>query len=385
MIAVVGGGLIGACIAFELHQAGEDVLVFDADLPGAAWRAGAGLLCPSGEKLDGTPLEADANESLRLWPDFARRLEASSGQSIGFREGLFRVAFDEEEARVLNAESDGEAVVLNGNENGTRVAGAEASGEAPVVNADSHAKVKAFPHLSAARFHASEGRVHPPSVRNAALHGLPIQRARVERIEPTEKGVVLQTDGEAIEARIAVLACGAWSDRFGLPVRAVQGQALLLDAPPDLPALYGPPRIGSSQYALGRPDGLYVGATIRDTGAHETSPDADAACSLRATARRLLGDAANAPQLQHLVGFRPTTPDGLPLVGRHPTLANVLVATGHSRHGVLLAPLTARRVLQHVRELLGASSLRVERESETRPVQKVEQQNQTRLMQEVGR
>lgn len=324
MIAVVGGGLIGACVAFELDQSGEDVLVFDADLPGAAWRAGAGLLTPSGERLRGTPLEDDASQSLELWPEFARRLEAASGQSVGFREGVYRVAFDDDEARVLNADPDGQA--------------------------------SDFPqaHLSAARFQAREGRVHPPGVRRAALSGLQVRKARVERIEPLGAGVRLHLDtGASVEASVAVLCCGAWSGAFGLPVRAVQGQALLLDAPRDSPALYGPPQSGSSQYALGRPDGLYVGATSRDAGTGETCPDLEAATALRDKARRLMGqETGDAPLLQHLVGFRPTTPDGLPIIGLHPELSHVVVATGHSRHGVLLAPLTARRVFQLVRELL---------------------------------
>ncbi len=325
MIAVVGGGLIGACVAFELAQAGHEVLVLDADLPGAAWRAGAGLLTPSGERLRGTPLEGDASESLGLWPDFARRLEEVSGQHIGFQEGVFRVAFDEEQARTLNADTDGEARDF------------------------SHS------HLSAARFHANEGRVHPPSVRGAALSGLRVLHARVERIEPLEKGLGLHLDsGVFVDAHVAVLCCGAWSGAFGLPICAVQGQALLLDAPRDSPALYGPSQNGSSQYALGRLDGLYVGATSRDASTEETSPDAASVEILRDKARRLMGEeTANAPIVKHLVGFRPTTPDGLPIIGLHPELANVVVATGHSRHGVLLAPLTARRVSQLVRELLG--------------------------------
>ena len=376
MIAVVGGGLIGACVAFELSQNGEDVLVLDADLPGAAWRAGAGLLTPSGERLNGTPLEADALESLSLWPDFARRLEEVSGQSVGFRQGLYRVAFNEEEARQLNADTDGEAVALNtrvderglrllpnmeqtssiGRENQPRSSGCDAKlGDAPVGNANIQSTPNALAHLSAARFHALEGRVHPPNVRNAALSGLPVLHARVEGIEPLEEGVELHLDsGEIIEARLAVLCCGAWSGAFGLPIRAVQGQALLLEGSPDSPVLYGPPQSGSSQYALGRPDGLYVGATSRDSGTEETCPDSKAVVELRDKARRLMGEAtAQAPLLQHLVGFRPTTPDGSPLIERHPELANVVVATGHSRHGVLLAPLTACRVLQLVRELLG--------------------------------
>lgn len=321
MIAVIGGGLIGSCVAFELGQAGEDVLVFDADLPGAAWRAGAGLLTPSGERLSGTPLEADAKQSLSLWPDFARRLESVSGQSIGFRFGVYRIALNETEATTLNADTDGEPCT------------------------------PPFPHLRGARFHTDEGRVHPPSVRAAAIAGQRVERAKVEQIEPTNWGVRIHTAQKTFDADLAVVCCGAWSGNFGLPVRAVQGQALLLDASPDTPSLYGLPQSGASQYALGRPDGVYVGATVRETSTHETFPDAEALHALERKAQHLLGEGmATAPVLKQLVGFRPTTPDGMPLVGPHPQLSNVLVATGHSRHGVLLAPLTAQRVLQQVRE-----------------------------------
>ncbi|BCM94202.1 glycine oxidase [Abditibacteriota bacterium] len=322
MIAVIGGGLIGSCVAFELNQAGEDVLVFDADLPGAAWRAGAGLLTPSGERLNGTPLEADARQSLSLWPDFVRRLEAASGQSVGFRFGVYRVALNDSEANTLNADTDGEL------------------SQPPL------------PHLRAARFHANEGCVHPPSVRSAALSGLQVERANVEHIEPTDSGVEIETDAGIFSAQFAILCCGAWSSKFGLSVRAVQGQALLLDADSNTPSLYGLPQSGASQYALGRPDGLYVGATVRDTTTIETSPDAEATRALRQKAYRLLGvQTASAPLIKQLVGFRPTTPDGIPFIGPHHELANVLVATGHSRHGVLLAPLTAQRVLQQVQEM----------------------------------
>ncbi len=322
MIAVIGGGLIGSCVAFELTQAGEDVLVFDADLPGAAWRAGAGLLTPSGECLSGTPLEADAKASLALWPDFARRLEAASGQSVGFRFGVYRVALNDSEAEQLGSDPDGELC------------------EPPL------------PHLTAARFHADEGSAHPPSIRAAALSGIQVNPSAVGSIEPTSSGVHIHTYDDMFEAELAIICCGAWSNDFNLPVRAVQGQALLLDASPATPSLYGLPQSGASQYALGRPDGLYIGATVRETTTKETTSDAEAALALHQKAHQLLGEElATAPVIKQLVGFRPTTSDGMPLIGPHPQLANVLVATGHSRHGVLLAPLTAQRVLQQVRQM----------------------------------
>ncbi|MFD1732389.1 FAD-dependent oxidoreductase [Deinococcus malanensis] len=90
-VIVVGGGLIGSAVAFTLRDAGLEVEVLDADLPGAAWRAAAGLLTPHGERLHGTPLHADALESLSLWPDFARSLEAYGGQSVHFRPGVLHI------------------------------------------------------------------------------------------------------------------------------------------------------------------------------------------------------------------------------------------------------------------------------------------------------
>ncbi|MFN4253029.1 FAD-dependent oxidoreductase, partial [Deinococcus sp.] len=82
-VIVVGGGLIGATTAFALRQAGHAVTMLDADLPGAAWRAAAGLLSPAAEDLTpDAPLGALAAESLRLWPAFARQLETASGICI---------------------------------------------------------------------------------------------------------------------------------------------------------------------------------------------------------------------------------------------------------------------------------------------------------------
>ncbi|MFC6804056.1 FAD-dependent oxidoreductase [Deinococcus caeni] len=104
-----------------------------------------------------------------------------------------------------------------------------------------------------------------------------------------------------------------------------------------------PARAGFSRYALSRPDGLYVGATSRDTWA--ITPDTHAARWLRGAARILVPGAGGAEAAAHLVGLRPVTPGGLPLVGPHPTLPGVLVAAGHGRHGALLAPITAARVL----------------------------------------
>ncbi|KEF33484.1 FAD-dependent oxidoreductase [Deinococcus sp. RL] len=286
-VLVVGGGLIGSLVGWTLQEAGYPTVVLDAEQPGAAWRAGAGLLTPVGERLRGTPLEEWALTSLQQWPDLARRLEARSGQPVHWRAGVWH---------------------------GGKLA-------------------------------AREGQVHPPSVVRAARRAVPLWRARVLALHPEHKGVRVLTDRGERRAALVVLAAGVWSAAFGVAVRAQQGQALLLDAPASIPATYGLRRRGAGPagYALGRPDGLYVGATARPTASPQ--PDLHAQRWLRGVACRLVPEWAARPAVAQLVGLRPLTPGGLPLVGPHPVLRRVIVATGHGRHGVLLAPWTAARVL----------------------------------------
>ena len=282
-IRIIGAGLIGSTIAFTLRRAGYAVTVYDAALPGAAWQAGAGMLTPDGEGLHSGPLADMARASLRLWPEFARALEEHSGLSVHFRAGLERL------------QPDGSRLRTPG-----------------------------------------EGQVHPPSVVRAALSGIDVRH----ELFPSTINHQPST--------LTILATGAWSACFGLPVFPVQGQALLLDAHPEQPALFGPPPRGrgAKAYALARPDGVYVGATVRQTA--RPTPDAHARRWLDGARARLLPDLCAAPVVQTLVGLRPCTPDGLPIVGPHPTLPGVLVATGHGRHGALLAPWTAREVLRLV-------------------------------------
>lgn len=300
-ITIIGAGLIGSTVAFTLRQAGYAVTVYDAGHPGAAWRAGAGMLTPGGEGLHTGPLAEIARESLRLWPEFARALEQSSGLKVHFREGLERVLPDGSRASTPR-----------------------------------------------------EGQVHPPSVVRAALRGIEVRRERVDAASFFHHPAPI------------ILATGAWSADFGLPVFPVQGQALLLDAQHDAPALFGRRRrgTGAKGYTLCRPDGVYVGATVRRTWA--TQPDPHAQRWLRGMTRRLLPDLEHAPVKETLVGLRPCTPDGLPIVGPHPTLLHVLVATGHGRHGALLAPWTAREVLRLVSQTLRPLDLKTVTHASTR-------------------
>ena len=151
---------------------------------------------------------------------------------------------------------------------------------------------------------------------------------------------------EDLHADTVVLCAGAWSgqatwlsDGARPPVRPVKGQVLELRAPDGEPPCE---RIIASErvYLVPRPDGrLVVGATSEEQG-FDTAVLAGGVHELLREAYRLLPDVAEMELLGALAGLRPGTPDNLPLIGPG-AIDGLLLATGHYRNGILLAPLTA--------------------------------------------
>jgi glycine/D-amino acid oxidase-like deaminating enzyme len=170
------------------------------------------------------------------------------------------------------------------------------------------------------------------------------RRGRVLALEPQATGVRVRTDSAVTTADMLVLAAGAWSGplaRPALPVRPVRGQVVELQCGvrPFSRILWD-----ESCYMVPWCNGsVLVGATSEDAGFDETIVD-DATRRLTGAAHQLAPALAGARVSAVRVGLRPATPDELPVIGRSSTMPHVIYATGHYRHGILLAPLTARLV-----------------------------------------
>jgi glycine oxidase len=106
------------------------------------------------------------------------------------------------------------------------------------------------------------------------------------------------------------------------------------------PQIYIVPRTAGT-----KPTRAIIGATIEDAGFDTTVHRSDIA-RLRSQAAGLLPSLANATELEAWAGLRPATPDGLPILGPLPGQTNHLLATGHYRNGILLAPATAQVITQ---------------------------------------
>ena len=152
---------------------------------------------------------------------------------------------------------------------------------------------------------------------------------------------MLLADGGTIAAGRLVVAAGAWVSQLeglprAIPVVPVRGQMIGFAAAPVRHVIHGP-----GAYVVPRPAGrTIVGATMEHAGFDAgTSPEA--ATRLADAAGRLAPGLAGLPVMEHWAGLRPTTPDQLPILGPDPEHGTVLYACGHSRNGILMAPLTA--------------------------------------------
>ncbi len=353
-VVVVGGGVIGLAIAWEAASSGLSVTVVDPRPGhGATWAA-AGMLAPVGEANFGEEALTALNiEAARAWPGFAEALEAASGRSVGYVDrGTLLVAVDASDRALIDdlldyrAQLGLDAELLTAREcralepllsPGVR-GGADLAGDHQV---DNRRLVDALvAACRAARVHLVEDRV-----------------ARVEVGDGRVLAVKLGGGGRC-PAGAVVLAAGCHSGLVdGIPeparppVRPVQGLTLRLRAPRDATVLRRTVRglvHGRSCYLVPRADRtLVVGATAEERG-FEHAVRAGAVGDLLGDARRLLPSLEEYGLDDTTSGLRPGSPDNAPIVGRT-GLSGLIVATGHYRNGILLAPVTATEVVRLLR------------------------------------
>lgn len=343
-IAIVGGGIIGLTLGWRLAEAGARVVLFERGEAGlGASHAAAGMLAPGIETEPGEdPLIALGRESLALWPEFAAELEAKSGLPVGLRtEGTIEIALTRDDAARL----------------ARRVAfqqsrGAELHWLTPAAAREREPHLG--PQLAGAVFsphdHQVDNRRVVAALRRVflAAGGELREHTPVEAIEiggSRVSGVRLRT-GEIVPASSVVLAAGAWSAELdGLtpairpPVRPIKGQMLSLKMDPAHPLLrhvLWTPKV----YLVPRQDGrLLIGATTEERG-FEASLTAGGIFSLLEGAWRAIPAIEELPIDEMWVGFRPGSRDDAPILG--PTaIEGLVMATGHHRNGILLAPITA--------------------------------------------
>ena len=341
-VVVVGAGAIGAACAYELAKARLAVTLIERSEPAAeASGASAGLLSAFTGDHAGD-LGRLCRLSRDLYASLAEALKEETGLDIHHeRGGHLEVCTSDTEARWAR-----------------KLASDHAGGPEPVE------------FLAAGALRALEPAVTPEArgglllsrnewVNNGRLVAALVEAARRRgvRVRLGEPVSELTRAGDRIvgvagpglgriDAGAVVLAAGAWSGQIGgvpraLRLRPVKGQILAL---PNDPPRFRHALLRGEVYLVPRRTGeCLVGATVED-GVADKAVTADAIRWLLAEAAATVPALAGATPLRAWAGIRPGSPDGMPVVGPWPNLPGLVVATGHSRSGILLAPVTARIV-----------------------------------------
>lgn len=343
---IVGGGVIGLACAWRAAQRGLRVRVLERGQTGdGASGVAAGMLAPVGEATWGEErLLEMAVASHERWPSFAAELDRVAGVTTKIRPGALHVALDRDEAAELRRRFE----LMSSLDLDARWLRPRECRQLEPGLAPSLAGGVVAPHESSL----------PPAALVTALRAA-CERAGVElrtgaevveaRFEGEALAGVVTADGDSHPAAATVLAAGAWSGEAGWlpaearpPVRPVKGQILTLRGPAGRP-LCERIVVGERVYIVPRADGrLVVGATVEEMG-FDLRVTAGGVHELLREAYRALPDIAELELELATAGLRPGTPDNAPLVGRG-AVDGLVLATGHFRNGILLAPITADAV-----------------------------------------
>lgn len=343
--------MIGASAAFELSARNLRVIALDRQHPGreASWAA-AGMLAPAPDDPETIPLVPLANESLRLYPEFIAAIEDASGKSTEYmRAGTLEIFFAPGGERARDAfVSEHQRVGL--------------SAEPISPEAAREMEPSLGPRALAAAWLSAEATVDPRLLTDAALSAAQARGAQIRShcavtglLREGERCTGVWAAGEKISAGHVVVAAGSRSGSLGneiarhAPTRPVRGQMLSLryprvfaDSSRDCVRMRRVLR-SANGYLVPRADGrILAGSTLEDAGFDKIVTPAGLQ-KIMSAALALAPALASAEIVEMWAGLRPGTPDNLPILG--PTgMEGLIVATGHYRNGILLAPVTAKLI-----------------------------------------
>ncbi len=354
---IVGGGAIGLAIGWRLARAGCAVALFDRHRIGhsASW-ASAGMLSPLSEvQFEEEDLLHLSLKGLEVYPDFVSELEAETGCCVGYRrDGVLLVGMTQDDLEYLKFRYRYQRDL------GLSVAylsGADARAREPHLSAQ----------VSAAVWCPGDHQVDNRRLVMALKKGIEAAGGEVfeemavdELLTNGARARGVRVGEEIYEGDTVVLASGCWSrlmpgvpDRAKPPVRPVRGQIMRLAMTKELTlntiVWYSRVATSTVAYLVPKDDGnLVLGATSEEMGFDE-SVTAGGMFELLRAAWEVVPGVYDLPVVESMAGLRPGSRDDAPILGKTP-VEGLIMATGHYRKGILLAPLTALTIAHVILE-----------------------------------
>lgn len=347
-VAIVGAGIIGLATAFELARRGREVVVIERDQPGQhASTVAAGLLgtaaLPIGEQDDIYPLKLD---SLRRYAAFVAAVESASGRSAGYRDdGTLWLARDADEDAMLDKLLSER---IDRGLSARRITASEVHALEPNLETD----------VCGGLIVDDDVQVDPRQLLPALAVAAESSGVQIISNQPVSGGDYNESSGHwtlrdgpdlVAQARDVVVTAGPWCDQIANdaanrtePLAAsgvgpVKGQLLRLRGPELIRRCIRTTNLDIAQRRNGE---LIVASTKEPDAGWDLTPTDEARELLLDRAFAILPALRNAEFDEHSVGLRPAVADHMPIIGSGGR-DGLWIATGHYRHGILLAPATA--------------------------------------------
>jgi glycine oxidase len=344
-VAIVGAGIIGCSIAFELAKAGMQVCVLERGGIGEeSSAAAAGMLSGQhGVTNLGARYQLHV-EARELHGRLADDLREQTGIDVGFcRWGLLELLFTPGEVRAADRCC---AIQTQAGLRVERLSREETLALEPALTPDLQGSIRYVDEA-----HVHNGRLTIALAEAARRTGAELRSGApaLALIRERERVVGVQTSTETVYAEAVIVANGAWSSDLirplglMLPVKPMRGQMLAVRT---VPRAVSQIIYGRHMYLVPRPDGeTLVGATVEDVGFRK-EVTLEGLEELIQAGRHIAPGMMGQPVIRTWAGLRPGSPDGLPLVGPVAGLPGLILAVGHHRNGILLGPMTGVLVKQ---------------------------------------
>ncbi|MEW6297022.1 MAG: glycine oxidase ThiO [Thermodesulfobacteriota bacterium] len=342
-VVVIGGGVIGSSIAYALAGQRQRTILVEKHQPGQeASAAAAGILAVASGRSKRGPMYHLKRASQELYPALIRELEERTGidieyQTVGVLD-LIRTAEDEKKYRTLyelRREQGHPATWLSAEE----VRRLE-----PALAADVRGAVH-FP----GDHHLHSGKLAEAWARAAAQRGVTVLTGTTVTEARLSQGIVTEVriGDEWVGVGTVVIAAGSWSRQVGevfgltIPVEPAKGQMLAVRAPQVRYVISW-----GEHYLVPRKSGeVIIGSSVEFLGYNkDVTLEMIQAFIHRSAA--LVPGILKAPLSRFWAGLRPYSPTRRPILGRAPGVHNLVLATGHHRNGIVLAPITGKLICE---------------------------------------